>query len=304
MNLGILVVYLVDEENEALLDLHLRQIESCTTVPYTLYAAVNRLPAQFIGKLQHHSHIKICECLPTDLRGKKEHSFYLECLVREAIQDTVTHIVTLHVDSFPIRRGWIEDLTQRLSPSCPLVTLNRMSTACLLFPRDFYVHYCPRFLLSEADRSSDQFKLFCEQWNPIDHSGTGYGFKAFCEGFSMSYLKEGNTNAQDTFGIIYEDLMFHLVGAAGIGLSQERKNKTTPRSLNALLLSHLRRVHRPLNASMKRLVKLILPASLRRALSEKVYSEVTAGRLYKEAREELLSDPEAYWEYLRTGRRK
>ena len=39
MNLGIAVVYLVNQENSRLLDIHLDQIERCTKVPYTIYAS-------------------------------------------------------------------------------------------------------------------------------------------------------------------------------------------------------------------------------------------------------------------------
>ena len=81
MKLGIVVIYLARKEDEKLLDIHLSQIERYTDVPYTIYAAANRLIPDLRTKLESQPHLKIGNCRSTDLRGMKEHSFYLAQLV-------------------------------------------------------------------------------------------------------------------------------------------------------------------------------------------------------------------------------
>ena len=58
MKLGIIVVYLVDEDNEKLLELHLKKIKENTTSPYTVYAGINMLLPQFVNKLKQYNFVK------------------------------------------------------------------------------------------------------------------------------------------------------------------------------------------------------------------------------------------------------
>jgi hypothetical protein len=227
MKLGIAVVYLVGKENEKLLDLHLGQIERHTQVPYTIYGSVNRLLPQFRRKLENHPKVRLCECPMTDLRGAEEHSFYLEHLVRTAIKDGSSHVVTLHVDSFPIRRGWAEELAEKLSGSRVFATpCYRAFTACLFFHQDFYLKYQPTFLLSDADRSSERYREFCRAFNHIPDSGIGYCFKAFSEGISWYPLEESCEGDPRFafFSTIYGDLVFHLSSAAYSENGRSAKN--------------------------------------------------------------------------------
>ena len=153
-------------------------------------------------------------------------------------------------------------------------------------------------------RASPAFGAFCARWKPIDHSGAGYAFRAFADGFSLCYLHESNASPHATFGVVYEKLVFHLVGAAGIGRSV-RTPAGGSRSVQApwwTVLTQARRFHASLGPSARRLARRLLPASFRRAIGQEVYSEATAQRLFDEAKRNLLRDPRAYWESLAEDR--
>ena len=217
MKLGILVVYMLVEENEKLLDIHLNQIENHTQVPYTIYGSVNRLLPVFRKKLDQHPAVKICECTQTDLRSTREHSFYLEQLVKMGIDDDMTHLVTLHLDSFPIRTGWAQQLANKLTGSTVMATVVTRKyrgpyTACLFFTRDFYLKYNPKFFLSPEDRDSPQHEQFYKHFNPNMHSGTGYLYRVFTEGLSWYAMRKTNKGKDTSLVCIYDDLIFHLGG--------------------------------------------------------------------------------------------
>ena len=308
MKLGIVVVYLVSEKNEKLLDLHLSQIERHTTVPYTVYGSINRLLPKFRHKLKSNPRAKVCEYPVTDLRDVEEHSFYLEHLVRTAIEDGSSHIVTLHVDSFPIRSGWAEELAGKLSESQIFATPSYGAyTACLFFHRDFYLKCHPTFLLSEADRSSPKYKQFCREFRHLPHSGMGYLFKAYLEGLSWYPLTESNRGDSRYVFIssIYDDLIFHLGTAT----------KFDRRSLKQTNLLQMRKwVYRRLWVPI---VRAILDmGTQQRVLKRKRFVMIRRplrwawrhiGRpnfyvpTFEDARKQLLEDPESYLNSLRAS---
>ena len=220
MKVGIVVVYLVSEENEKLLDLHLSQIEKHTQIPFSIYGSVNRLISKFRKKLERHPKVRICKCPTTGLRDLEEHSFYLDHLVRYAVEDGASHVVILHVDSFPIRSDWIELLAEKLSDPCVLVAIQESkysilpSTACMMFHRDFYLKYRPTFLPSREDRALPEFTSFMKEFDQAVHSGTGYTFKAYLNGLSWHHMLRSNKGEDHhIIGSVYDDLVFHL-GAA------------------------------------------------------------------------------------------
>lgn len=307
MKLGIVVVYLVSEENEKLLGLHLRQIERHTQLPYKIYASVNRLLPQFRRKLEQHPHVQICRCPTTSLRGSEENCFYLEHLVKVAIEDGVTHVVTLHVDSFPIRSGWARELAEKLSESCVLAAIMREEDddrkphpACLLFNRDFYLRYHPTFRLSRVERSSPEYKQYLQELKHIADSGVGYGFKVYLEGLSWyPLLKSNRCEEHYLFATIYGDLLFHLGSATDkyklthADTLRINRNKTkNPLNFLLFLGSVL------FSSRVKGIVMSVVP---RQFMGSYRHASAANEDTYEYARKQLLEEPDSFLNYLRTG---
>ncbi|MDV2503590.1 MAG: hypothetical protein RX318_06530 [bacterium] len=312
MKLGIVVVYLIEEDNEKLLDLHLHQIEKHTNVPYSIYGSTNRLLPQLRRKLEQHPKVKVCQCPTTDFRGREEHSFYLEHLVRNAIEDGSSHIVTLHVDSFPIRSDWIEKLASKLSDSCVLATIQdekeypmMPNTACLFFNKDFYLNYRPTFLPSREDLSTREYQLYLEKCGQEIHSGSGYVFKASLHGLSWHPMQRTNKRENHhRLGSIYDDLVFHLGAAARRDKSfledgqwiKKVKSRNVIRNtlfkLGSVLLSQKAK-HRARAIIPKQLIWFFEPRQ--RLVDENI-------EIFESIKRQLIEDPEAYLNYLRTGK--
>jgi len=205
MKLAIAVVYLFDAENERLLDLHLSQIFRYTTVPFTVYAAGLRLPPEYREKLKSHPAVTLCN-IPeiTDLPGV-EHAYYLDNLIRIASDEGATHIVTLHLDSFPVSTGWEKELASNLSESTPIATIDGPYTACLFFSADFYREHRPALRISREDRWTPEIQRFAQRTGRNPHSGSNYVFVAEKLGLNVHYLR---ANANRVFG----EVIFHFGG--------------------------------------------------------------------------------------------
>lgn len=310
--LGIAVVYLVSERNEKMLDLHLSQIEKNTEVPYTIYGNTNRLLPQFHHKLEQNANVKICDCKPFDVsrwanrdivakQGRYEHSFYLEQLIRIAIEDGVSHVAIFHVDSFPIQRGWAKKLVGKLSDRCVLAGIMRDEkidqkplTACIFYHKDFYLKYTPRLLPTEEEISLPSYKCYLAKFPHYDDSGSGYGFKIFMEGLSWYPLLRSNNGRDHPFiAGVYDDLVFHLAAAA---FKDSTKwvgfvNKEVP-------ISYLRSVTR-------KVMDALFGERIRRKITDRIPLEIRHPDKYQVTlaweleRHKLLEDPETYLANLR-----
>ncbi len=307
MKLGIVVVYLVAPEDGDLLDLHLDQIARLTEVPYTIYGSVNRLEAPFVERLRARDDVAIVDCASTPRRGYEEHAYYLELLIRAALDDGCTHVVMFNVDSFPIRRGWAKEMVGHLSPTRPVAAVVRRENdddkphpSGLLFTREFWLEKRPTVLLSEEELASPEFARYREEVEVIVDTGIGYGFKLWSEGLDWHALPRSN-KAGDHYiiGSIYGDLVFHLGGAArGPKVHiRERRKIDAHRNRHALSRATYRAV---------RFGARFVPERIRAAL--RPWIEPSAAReaaresqvAYDRARARLLEDPDSFFAWLRS----
>ena len=297
MKLGIAVVYLVLPGDEDLIDLHLRYIARCTCAPFTIYAAANRLPDPLVERLAARPFVRVCTIPPTEDRGSLENAYYLERLIATAIDDDCTHVATLHVDSFPVRVAWEAELARKTSSGYAFAAAAREeerfgkpTTAGLFFPREFYMRYRPRLLLSRDQMRSRSGRNYARKlWNPRE-SGAGYGFVAFREGLPWLPLRRTNRAADHAyFGSIHGDMIFHLGAAA-------HRRRLFPGSQERRFLQSIRRT-----------VIVILPRPVRKLLRRYVpdwilFPESAAHqRAHDRVKAALVEDPTMFLERLRTG---
>ena len=300
MKLGVIVVYLVNEDNDKLLDIHLKKIKVNTTSPFTIYAGTNMLLPQFVDKLKQYNFVKLCDCNnyegpDEEGRGAKEHSHYLEQLIKTAIDDGVSHIAIMHPDSFPIKVGWEKYLENKLSKLYSLVSIFPQMSACTFFNRDFYIKYQPRLLPSTIEESQISWTNFqkANQATNLVEGGMGYGYKTYLENLGWYKLKRTNRGEYNChLGSVFDDVIFHL------GSASEYKNRPMSGYGKFKLYRYIRRlVAKTLPNTIKKKIQTIL--------SKKVlYPEVEINRSdFLKSRNKLINDPEGYLYFLRSGKK-
>jgi hypothetical protein len=220
MKLGIVAVYTGGPDDAALLDLHLRRIEKAAGVPYTLYAGAKRLAPENRRLLAGRACVDLSDCPSTRIRGSEDHALALEPLIRRAVDRGSTHVCVLHMDSFPVRRGWESRMEDLLESGAAFVTVARIGTACLFFSRDFYVRHAPALLVTGDERSDPVYRRYVREVMPLDHSGIGYGYRAFAKGLGWHSLPLSPPG--ESCGELYGGMIFHLGGAVRVGHGRAR----------------------------------------------------------------------------------
>jgi hypothetical protein len=305
MKLGILVVYLVAEEDERLLEIHLSQIEKTTSMPFRIYAAANRLLPRFREKIERLSYISICQIPTTALRGSSEHAYYLDRLAEVAAADGATCICTFHVDSFPVCSGWAEKIMAELRGDCVLAGAERderkdkkPSTEFMIFTREFYVEHRPTFMLTEGEIASLEYQRYlvsCPHFFP--DSGVGYGFKVWAQGRSWFPLQRVDRDRErHSTGALYENLIFHLGGTAQNRPARDDLSFYKTRVVVSLL-SVIRALGRAVVPS--RFWRRVNRITAIQRLAEGHWARPRRGRVYLDTRKALLADPEQFLHRLR-----
>lgn len=295
MKLAILTVYLVTPDTSRLIDLQLEMIGRHTR-KYTIYAAINRLQPEFQAKLIGHPRVKICHIPETDLRGSAELTYYLELMAAQAVAEGATHLVTLHVDSFPVADDWAETIADRLSAQCVLAAPSehgnpRMPSAGLFFTREFYLQYRPVFRIDDAGQVSAGMQQFRNKYNVYSwDSGMGYIYQADAAGLDWYPLKRLEKRGG---AAIYEGLLFHLEGGFRYG-SPSRQGPSLPGKI----------IRQCLYAAKYTLMP-VLPKSIiydRNSPFRKVLAfmnrKMIIDSMYGEEKRDLLADPEQFLQSL------
>lgn len=306
MKLAILVVYLVAEDDEPLLQIHLSQIEKTTDVPFRIYAAANRLEPRFREQIEKLPYISICQIPTTALRGSAEHAYYLDRLVEIAVADGATCICTFHVDSFPVRAGWAEKIAAELRGDCVLAGAERDErkdkkpvTDFMVFTRDFYVEHRPTFRLTEAEMASVEYQRYLASCPHTLDSGVGYGFKVWSQGLSWFPLPRMDRNRErNNTGALYGNLIFHLGGT--VRHRPAREDASSSKTLGiARLLSLCRACGRAVVPS--RLWRRFNRIHAVQRWAERHWARPLRGEVFQETRTALLADPEAFLRGLVDG---
>jgi hypothetical protein len=299
-HLGILVVcYLKDDDDLPLLELHLERVAQHTrAVSATVYMAATRASDAARALLLATPNVVVCDDPDTELRGSREHAFHLDLLAQRALDDGISHLCTLDVDSFPIRDDWV-DVVAGLAPAASGVAAilraeNGDSAlphpSCTFARRDFFERFHPSFT-PDSD-GTPEFREFLRGTGQRADTGIRLGYALWSAGLPWGRMLR--TNAVDPHYLmagIYADAVFHL---GGIG-----RGKLFRRDLEQ---STAHRLTRPLErlpvgsgaaASLKKSVLRTVrgrPEAELAAVNREVFSTL---------RTQLLTDPDALIASLR-----
>lgn len=224
MKLGLAVVYLVKEDSEPLLRIHLERIRRHTSVPWVIHGTALRLPESFRHHLESPDLRLHTITPPTEVLAHVEHSFLLTELLDRADDDGCTHLCTLHVDSFPLMDGWAEAMAGRLTAQAPVVavmeeqegdTMARPNLCGMMTSAEFWRAARPHFLPSPQLEASEAWRAFMQRHGQhVTHSGVGLGYELEQAGLTWTPLRRTNSRTRHpVLAGIYGNLLFHL-GAA------------------------------------------------------------------------------------------
>lgn len=228
MKLGIIAVYLSTEDSKAFLALHMEYIRKVTTTEYVIFGGVKQDDLEWRQTVSTYPDIVQCELPTAPKNHPNEHAYFLDYLTTLALKKDCSHIVTLHLDSFPISRGWNETLLKLSEDDLTCVAAIDFPTSCLFFSKRFYEKYQPPFFYNSP---SAEFLKFCEEHQQLNHSGTSFLFTAHQNGLPYFLLTREINNRATNHDDIYSNLIYHLGGAVRCSIKHTIKKKPPSKSL-------------------------------------------------------------------------
>ncbi|MEO6468405.1 MAG: hypothetical protein ABIP21_04845 [Acidimicrobiia bacterium] len=297
--LAILVVYYLSNDDDLpILGLHLDRIERHTRVPFQVYGAANRVTPAVRAMLADRGWLQVCEIEPTELRGSREHAFYLDALMARARADGADRIATFDVDSFPIDDTWLE-VMETAAGSSGLAGILRVENGDTVLPHpsgllvhaEFLDRYEPSFS-PDSDRTPE-FRRFLHSTGQAGDTGLGFAYALWSDQLAWGRLLRSNgVDVHPIIAGIYADSVFHLAGVARGSLFR----RDLARSRVHRITGPLERM--PVTGGLGRVKRSVLErvrAPAERAIVER--NRVVFGR----ARAALLEDSDAFVAYLRGG---
>jgi len=285
MKLGIACVYYYEEAEQSLLNLQLSSILRTTTqVQYRVYAAANRLQEPLREQLGAIEQVEIVDLPNFSGSGSAEHAYYLDRLLRHAIEQGCTHVCTLDADSFPMTVGWPEKLCSKLEAEHTRVAaVFREENGDTFLPHpcgffstaEFICEVQPQWLPDTAVLQSSEYQAFLKATRQRVDTGIGYGYALWKRNENWTRLHRSNRkNHHFLMAGIYGGLFFHL-GA------------TSRRPLFAVEQQH---------SAIIRLAYTIrsLPMLWRLADSLENVQVKRNRRILQLAKDQLLTDPESF----------
>lgn len=224
-HLAILVVYVVRDDNDlALVRLHLDRIARHTHVPYTLYATTHRTDPNTRAVISGAPNVVIFDTTPTEARGSREHAYYLDAMAAQAMADGASHVATLDQDSFPIADDWVEVLTGAMPEQSGVAGVLRAENGDVLLPhpsglmirRDFFERFRPSFT-PDSDMTRE-FRRFLRSTGQPSDTGIRIAHILWSEGLPWGEIRRSNVRDEHfLIGGVYGDILFHL--GAGVRFS-------------------------------------------------------------------------------------
>ncbi len=300
-HLAIVVVYfLKDDADLPFLQIHFDRIARHTNVPYTVYAAANRVTPAARAVIEAQPNVVVCEVAESELRGSREHAHYLDALVKVALEDPVSHLCTLDVDSFPVHDDWVARVAGIAPASSGLAGILRVENgdvalphpSCVFATRAFFERFTPSF--SPDSDGSAEFRRFLRSTRQSADTGIHLGYLLWSQHLAWGHLLR--SNAADPDGLmagVYADSVFHM---GGIG-----RGKLFRRDVDASTVHRLTTPLERLPVRGRRAVGMQRAALRRLRGSTEARLAARNREIYELLRGWLFSDPDGFVAFLRGG---